>query len=75
MDALMLFLRDFLFITLSICVWAGIWMIFSKIVKSKGKLKLVDFAWIMGGLPAVLSVYAYVKLAIDFAEAVSKTAQ
>jgi len=75
LDALMILLKDFLSITLSLCVWAGIWMLFGKIAKSKGKLKLVDFAWIMGGLPAMLSVFAYVKLAIDFAEAVAKSVQ
>ena len=52
--------------------WAGIWMLFGRWAKSRNKLKAIDFAWIMGGIPALLSVYVYVGIVMEFSEAVNK---
>ena len=75
MDPLTVFIKDCVVFTFGMCIWYGIWTLFGRWAKSNAKEKFVHFAWIMGGFPALLSVYVYVGYAMKFSEAVKRALQ
>ena len=60
-------------LTIGLGIWCGGWTLYGRWAKKKDKMGALNFAWIMGGMPALLAVYRYVYYIMVFTESAKKT--
>lgn len=75
MEPLLVLMKNCFYLTLGLGIWCGFWTVIGRKAKDKDNTDVLNFAWLMGGFPALLSIYAYIVLIMHFSEAVKRTLQ